>query len=243
MTLIGVVIVLLGFALRFNPVLVVTVAGIATGLAGHLPIDRILTIFGDAFTRNRFMSLFVLTLPVIGLLESYGLREQAQRLIRHIHAATAGRLIILYLLLREIASALGLTSLGGPAQMVRPLVAPMAEGAAQSHHGPLSESTRNRIRAFAASADNIGLFFGEDLFVAIGAILLMKGFFAQYKIDLEPLDIAVWGIPTAVAAFVIHAVRLMLLDRHVAAEAAGRPASPIEGTPPAASDPAQGATR
>jgi uncharacterized membrane protein len=119
----------------------------------------------------------------------------------------------------------------------------MAEGAAQSRHGPLSESMRNRIRAFAASADNIGLFFGEDLFVAIGAILLMKGFFAQYKINLEPLEIAVWGIPTAVAAFVIHAVRLMLLDRHVAAEAAGRAASPTEGTPPAASDPAQGATR
>jgi uncharacterized membrane protein len=243
MTLIGVVIVLLGFALRFNPVLVVTVAGIATGLAGHLPIDRILTIFGDAFTRNRFMSLFVLTLPVIGLLESYGLREQAQRLIQHIHAATAGRLIILYMLLREIASALGLTSLGGPAQMVRPLVAPMAEGAAQRHHGPLSESMRNRIRAFAASADNVGLFFGEDLFIAIGAILLMKGFFAQYKINLEPIDIAVWGIPTAVAAFLIQAVRLMLLDRHIAAEAAGRAASLTEGTPPAASDPAREAAR
>ncbi len=222
MTLIGVLIVILGFALRFNPVLVVTVAGIVTGLVGHLPLVRIITIFGDAFAKNRFMSLFVLTLPVIGLLESHGLREQAQRLIRRVRAASAGRLIILYMLVREVTSALGLTSLGGPAQMVRPLVAPMAEGAAAAQHGRLTEATRFRIRAWAASADNVGLFFGEDLFIAIGAILLMKGFFATYNIQLEPLEIAVWGVPTAVAVFVIHAVRLAMLDRRIAAEARER---------------------
>jgi uncharacterized membrane protein len=219
MTLIGVLIVILGFALRFNPVLVVTVAGIATGLAGHLPLVKIITIFGDAFAKNRFMSLFVLTLPVIGLLEHYGLREQAQRLIRHVRAASAGRLIILYMLVRELTSALGLTSLGGPAQMVRPLVAPMAEGAAAAEHGALPEKTRLTIRAWAASADNVGLFFGEDLFIAIGAILLMKGFFSTYHIELEPLDIAVWGIPTAIAVFVIHAIRLAFLDRRIKREA------------------------
>ena len=219
MTLIGVLIVILGFALGFNPVLVVTIAGIVTGLVGHLPIVKIITIFGDAFAKNRFMSLFVLTLPVIGLLESHGLREQAQRLIREVRAASAGRLLILYMLARECTSALGLTSLGGPAQMVRPLIAPMAEGATASRHGELTQETRNTIRAWAASADNVGLFFGEDLFIAIGAILLMKGFFATYHINLEPLHIAVWGIPTAVAVFIIHAVRLALLDRRLAAQA------------------------
>ncbi len=229
MTLIGVLIVIAGFALRFNPVLVVTVAGIVTGLVGHLPLVRIITIFGDAFARNRYMSLFVLTLPVIGLLERHGLREQARRLIGHVRAASAGRLLILYMLLRELTSALGLTSLGGPAQMVRPLVAPMAEGAA-ARDGALPEATRRSIRAWAASADNVGLFFGEDLFIAIGAILLMKGFFAGYHIELEPLAIAVWGVPTAVAAFVIHAVRLVLLDRRIRREvrAAGALAAPVE---------------
>lgn len=74
MALIGVLIVILGFALGFNSVLVVTIAGIVTGLVGHLPIVRIITIFGDAFAKSRFMSLFMLTLPMIGLLE--GLRGQ-----------------------------------------------------------------------------------------------------------------------------------------------------------------------
>lgn len=221
LTLIGVVIVIAGFALRFNPLLVVVVAGVATGFAGHLSLENILVTFGDAFTRNRYLSLFILTLPVIGLLERYGLKEQAQNLIRQIKAATTGRILILYLFIREIAAAIGLTALGGHAQMVRPLVAPMAEAAAENKYGKLPEETRYRIRAFSASADNVGVFFGEDIFIAFGAILLMKGFFEQNGIILEPLNIAMWGIPTAIAAFIIHATRLFLLDRKIKREIEG----------------------
>ncbi|MNI09470.1 hypothetical protein D3C73_625420 [compost metagenome] len=102
--------------------------------------------------------------------------------------------------------------------MVRPLVAPMAEGAAENKYGKLPEKIRNKIKAFAASSDNVGLFFGEDIFIAFGAILLMKGFFEQNGIMLEPLDIAVWGIPTAIAAFLIHSTRLFLFDRTIQRE-------------------------
>lgn len=218
LTLLGIAVVIIGFVLRFNPLLVVVVAGIVTGLAGNLPLDKILTIFGDAFIKNRYLSLFILTLPVIGLLERNGLKEQAQKLIGKIKVATTGRVLILYLFIREFAAAIGLTALGGHAQMVRPLIAPMAEAAAENKHGNLPEDTRNKIKAFAASADNVGVFFGEDIFIAFGAVLLMKGFFEQNGIIMEPLHIAMWGIPTAIAAFVIHGVRLYLLDRKIAHE-------------------------
>ena len=226
LTLLGIAVVIIGFVLRFNPLLVVVVAGIVTGLAGNLPLDKILTIFGDAFIKNRYLSLFILTLPVIGLLERNGLKEQAQRLIGNIKVATTGRVLILYLFIREMAAAIGLTALGGHAQMVRPLIAPMAEAAAENKHGSLPEDTRNKIKAFAASADNVGVFFGEDIFIAFGAVLLMKGFFEQNGIILEPLHIAMWGIPTAIAAFVIHGVRLFLLDRKIAREVENRVSSP-----------------
>lgn len=218
LTLIGILIVIIGFAMRFNPLLVVVVAGISTGFAGQIPLEKILTIFGEAFVRNRYLSLFILTLPVIGLLERSGLKEQSQALIGKIKAATAGRILILYFLIREVAASIGLTALGGHAQMVRPLVAPMAEAAAENKYGTLPEGTRNKIKAFAASADNVGVFFGEDVFIAFGAVLLMKGFYEQYGIFLEPLTIAVWGIPTAIAAFIIHATRLFLLDRQIKRE-------------------------
>ncbi|WP_232698750.1 DUF969 domain-containing protein [Brevibacillus daliensis] len=215
--LIGILIVIIGFALKFNPLLVVTVAGIATGLAGNLSVEEILITFGTAFEKNRYLSLFILTLPIIGLLERYGLKEQSQVLISKVKAATTGRLLILYLFVRESTAALGLTSLGGHAQMVRPLVAPMAEGAAENKHGELPEELRNKIKAQSAATDNVGLFFGEDIFIAFGAILLMHGFFQQNGIVMEPLHLAMWGIPTAICAFLIHGTRLYLFDGKIAA--------------------------
>ena len=216
--LIGVLVVVVGFALRFNPILVVSVAGLATGIVAGLPITKLLGQFGQAFVANRFMSLFILVLPVIGLMERYGLRERAETLVSTVKAATAGRILILYLFLREVCSALGLTSLGGHAQMVRPLIAPMAEGATRAKYGRITDEIRYRIRAYSASADNVGFFFGEDIFVAIGAILFMKGIFEQNHIAVTPLGMAMWGIPTAVTAFLVHSIRLLLLDKRLEKE-------------------------
>jgi uncharacterized membrane protein len=100
--------------------------------------------------------------------------------------------------------------------MVRPLVAPMAEGAAEQRHGELGEGTRDHIRAHTAAADNIALFFGEDIFIAIGSILLIRGFLDQNGIHVEPISLAVWAIPTAVVALAVHGARLLLLDRRIA---------------------------
>ncbi|GLI08154.1 membrane protein [Paenibacillus tyrfis] len=215
LTLLGVLIVIVGFALRFNPLLVVCAAGIVTGIAGHLSFGEILTTFGNAFVSNRYLSLFILTLPVVGLLERYGLKEQSQQLIGKIKAATTGRLLLVYLVIRQATAAIGLTSLGGHAQMVRPLVSPMAEGAAAHRHGPLPKNVSDRIKAYSASTDNVGLFFGEDVFIAFGAVLLIQGFLAQNGVQVEPLHVSVWGIPTAIAAFLIHGTRLYLLDRKI----------------------------
>jgi uncharacterized membrane protein len=215
--LIGIAIVILGFALRLNALLVVAIAAIATGLAaGHSPI-QVIAEFGHAFIASRSVALVWLALPVIGMLERAGIKERARDLIASIRVATAGRLLIAYLALRQITSALGLTSLGGHAQLVRPVLAPMAEGAAERAHGPIAEKTRWYLRAQAAAVDNVGVFFGEDIFIAIGSILLIKSFLEQNGIRVEPRDLAKWAIPTAVAAFVIHGVRLLLLDRRLKA--------------------------
>ena len=138
-------------------------------------------------------------------------------------AATAGRVLLVYLAVRQLTSALGLTSLGGHAQMVRPLIAPMAQGAAELRHPRLPQAWRDRVRAHAAAADNVGLFFGEDVVIAIGSILLITGVLEQNGIVVEPRELATWAIPTALAAFAIHGTRLLLLDRALARAAAGAP--------------------
>ncbi|CAG9175697.1 DUF969 domain-containing protein [Cupriavidus pampae] len=233
--LLGVGVIILGFVLRFNPMLVVALAALATGLAASMPLMNIFAAIGTAFVKARNLPLIILLpLAVIGLLERHGLREHAQAWISRIASATVGRLLIVYLAVRELTAAVGLTSLGGHPQMVRPLLAPMAEGAAENRFGHLPEPVRQRVLAFCAATDNVGLFFGEDIFVAFGAIALMHTFLLSSNIDVEPLHIAVWGIPTAICAFLIHAVRLKRLDGWLARELGGRAAVPTNATPAAA---------
>jgi uncharacterized membrane protein len=210
----GVLIIILGFALRLNPLVVVAVAGFVTGIAGGATPLGVVEEFGRAFTENRYVGIVWLVLPVIGLLERAGLRERVQDLITALRAITTARVLLAYLLLRQITAAIGLNALFGQAQMVRPLIAPMAE-AAEERYGPLAAATRMEIRAYAAATDNIGLFFGEDAFVAIGSVLLMKGFLEQSGYVVLPMALALWAIPTAVIAFFVHGARLLLFGRRL----------------------------
>lgn len=207
----GIAVIVLGFLLRFNPLLVVIVSALITGLAAGLDPVAIISAFGKAFNDTRYITIVYIVLPVIGLLEYYGLQERARGLIAGMRGATTGRLLGGYLLLRQITAALGLTSVAGHAQTVRPLVAPMAEAAAEQT-GKLTDADREHVKAMSAATDNVGLFFGEDIFIAIGSILLMKGILEQNGIILDPLELSVWAIPTAIAAFLIHGLRLWLLD-------------------------------
>jgi len=223
--LLGIALVVLGFALRFNPLLVVAVAAIVTGLLGGLQFVKVLGTLGHGFNENRYVSIIWIILPVVGLLERYGLQERARALIAGIRGATTGRLLIVYLAFRQVLSALGLTSVAGHAQTVRPLVAPMAIAAAERAHGELDEDTAERVKAMSAATDNIGLFFGEDIFLAIASILLIQGSLASFGIQLTPFQLSVWAIPTAICAFLIHSTRLLLLDRALARHPRGSVAS------------------
>lgn len=226
LVLLGIGVVVLGFVLRANPLLVVMAAALTTGLAAAwTPETDIQTMyqaalatlaaFGKAFNDSRYVSIVWFVLLAIGLLERSGLQERARMLISKVQAATVGRVLWVYFVVRQIAAALGLTSLGGHPQMVRPLVAPMAEGAAEAKFGTLPDRERFLIRSHSAAADNIALFFGEDIFIAIASILLIKGFLEQNGIIVEPLQLSVWAIPTALVALAIHSVRLWLLDAHL----------------------------
>ena len=213
--LLGIALVVVGFALRFNPLLVVAVAAIVTGLLGGMPFLKVLATLGHGFNENRFVTLPYIVLPVIGLLERYGLQQRARALISSIRGATTGRLLILYLAFRQVISALGLKDVAGQAQMVRPLLAPMAVAAAEKQHGELDEDTDEQVKAMSAATDNVGLFFGEDIFLAIASILLIQASLASFGIALTPLQLSLWAIPSAICAFVIHGARLLLLDRRL----------------------------
>jgi uncharacterized membrane protein len=211
--LLGIAVVVAGFALRINPLLVVIAAALASGIAAGLAPLAVIAALGKAYNANRYVSAPWIILPVIGLLERAGLRERARDLVAGIAGATTGRLLLAYLMLRQITAALGLNAIGGHAQTVRPLLAPMAEAAAAKADPAITDAGRQKVRAMAAATDNIGLFFGEDIFLAIASILLIKGFLETNGIFVEPLHLSVWAIPTAICALLIHGFRLLRMDR------------------------------
>ena len=217
--LLGVAWVVVGFVLRFNPVAVVVSAGLVSGFAAGKTLSQLLALLGESFVSNRALLLFALTLPTMGLLERAGLREHALRWIARLRGLTLSRLLTGYLAARQGLSMLGLIDIAGHAQTVRPLLAPMTESAAEKTRAPLQREEKQRVHALAAATDNVGRFFGEDVFLAFGAVLLIQGFYAQHGIVLEPLQIALWAIPTAIAAFVIHAVRIVVFQRRLDAQA------------------------
>ena len=96
--LIGVAIVVLGLIFKFDTIATVVLAGIVTGLVGGMSIMDILTTLGTSFVTQRTATLFVLTLPAIGICERYGLKEKAIDFIRSIKSATAGRVIIVIII-------------------------------------------------------------------------------------------------------------------------------------------------
>jgi uncharacterized membrane protein len=148
------------------------------------------------------------------------LREHAQRWMARLQGMTLARLLIGYLLLRQLLAMLGLTGIAGPAQTVRPLLAPMAEAAAEKIVPELTDDDRDELRAVAAATDNVGRFFGEDVFIALGAVLLIQAFYTQHGIELTPLSIALWALPTAIAAFVIQSIHIWLYQRRLQRRAA-----------------------
>ena len=216
MVLVGVVIVIVGMVFRINALLVVAVAGYATGLAAGISIVDITAIIGKAFATNRYMSLFILVLPVIGLLERNGLRERAEQFIAGIGTATAGRIMWLYMLIRQITVGLGIT-IGGHPAFVRPLIAPMAEAAAEKQTHVLSEKLREQVKACAAMADNLANFFGQNLFIAAGGLLLIKGVLEEKGYPIDLFTMVIYTVPTALAALVIAFMRYQLLDRKLTA--------------------------
>ncbi len=211
----GVAVVIAGFAIRLNPLLVVVAAALITGFLAHIAPLALIAMLGKAFNDSRLISAAFLVLPLVGVLERAGIREQAARLIARLKGLSVGGLLISYLALREVTTAVGLVSIAGQAQTIRPIVAPMAEAAAEAGGGELSDETRLAIRAMSAATDNVAVFFSEDIFVAIGSVLLMVSFFASNGMPMDALTISLWAIPTAVVAFVVQAVRLVLFDRRL----------------------------
>jgi uncharacterized membrane protein len=231
--LIGIVIVLVGFAFKFRTTLVVVTAALVTGLLAGLPLfssegffqslpwltksgqEGIINMLGRAFRDNRLITLFIITLPAIGLVERYGLQEQSAVLIRRVRAATVGRLAILFQFFRVIHGLLGLRFNGHPT-FVRPLIFPMSAGAAEAKSAAELEPEKlEQIKAANSASENYGNFYGQNLSIVQAGILLvyttMKGL--GYEVRLWRL--VLFTSPIVLLSLILGAGQFLLLDRRL----------------------------
>jgi uncharacterized membrane protein len=244
----GVAIVVIGLALRLRTTLVVVVAALVTGLVAGLPLfshegffqhlpyltrpgqTGVINTLGKAFADNRLMTLFIITLPAIGLAERYGLQEQAANLIRKIRAATVGRLQIIYQLFRVLHGLMGIRLNGHPS-FVRPLVFPMSVGAAQASEsasravasgslktdGPPATAQGadriEKIKAANAAAENYGNFYGQNLSPVQPGILLVYGVMQGLGLTVGVWDLVRYTIPIFAASIILAIIQFSWLDR------------------------------
>ena len=213
MELLGIIIIILGFALKLDTIAVVVVAGISTGLVAKMNIVEILNTLGEAFVTNRVTCLFMITIPVIGLSERYGLKAKAVMLIKKASSLSAGKLLSGYTLIREVTIGMGVT-LGGHPQFVRPLVSPMAEGAAIAKYGDkVDEEDLEKIKAYSAASDNIGNFFAQNVFIANAGVLLIASTLEGLGMQVDTLQISKVAIPVAIISFIFWTAQNLLLDK------------------------------
>lgn len=231
----GIVIVIIGLALRLRTTLVVVAAALVTGLGVGLPLlssegifqglplltkpgqEGIIDMLGRAFADNRLMTLFIITLPAIGLAERYGLQEQSAALIRRIAAATVGRLQIVYQLFRVVIGISGIRLNGHPS-FVRPLIFPMSVGAAEATFKTKSaeeipEEVVEEIKAANAASENYGNFYGQNLSPVQAGILLVFAVMTGLGYSVSVLKLVIYAIPITSISVLLGAIQFWLLDR------------------------------
>lgn len=210
--LIGILIIIVGFALKLDTIAVVLTAGLATGFVAGFSFGEILDILGKAFITNRYMTIFFITLPIIGLLEKYGLKERAAYLIGNVKAATTGKILSLYMVIRIIAAALSLR-IGGHVEFIRPLIYPMAEGASKNKYDKIPDEQIEDIKGLSASVENFANFFGQNVFIAAGGVLLIVGTLKELGIEVTEKEVSNAAIPVAFITVILVIIRMALFDK------------------------------
>lgn len=209
--LIGILVIIVGFALKLDTISIVLLAGIITGIVSGMGIIEILSFLGNAFVANRFATLLVLTLATIGILERNGLRERATKCIMGIRGATCGKILSLYVIIRTIASALSLR-IGGHVNFIRPLIYPMARGALEKY-GIYDKQLDEKVKAISNSVENYGNFFGQNVFIASAGVLLVLSTLQELGIkNVDAYSIAISSIPMAIATMIVSVIRNYLFD-------------------------------
>ena len=222
--LLGVLVVVLGFALKLDSILIIVIAAVVTAFVGGLGVVPTIELVGNSFVANRSMLIFVMILLVTGTLERNGLREAAAALIRKVKGATPGICIAIYGVLRGFLGAFNV-GLGAHAGFIRPVLMPMAEGSAEAISGEkIPEEYREDLKGMTSAIENITWFFAQVLFVGGAGGLLVQTTLASLGYEVELVDLAKVEIPIFIIALIVSSVYYIVLDKKLRSKYLGKKA-------------------
>ena len=210
--LLGIVIVIIGFALKKDSILIILLAAIVTAFTGGIGIKGLLETLGTSFVANRSMAIFILIMLVTGTLERNGLKEAAAKLIGKLKGATSGAVIGAYGVMRGIFAAFNV-SFGGVAGFVRPIIMPMATGAIEARGNEPAEDHVEALKGMASGMENVAWFFCQVLFVGGGGGLLVQSTLKDLGYEVSLLDLAKVEIPVAIFCVAVAIVYYYLKDK------------------------------
>ncbi|MCI1934572.1 MAG: DUF969 domain-containing protein [Atopobium sp.] len=210
--LLGILIVIIGFALKWDSILTIMLAAVVTAvIAGMDPILFLQTL-GKSFVSNRNMLISVVIFLLTGTLERNGLKDAAKSLMERMKNASAGLILGVYGIFRVIFAAFNV-SFGGVAGFVKPVVLPMAEAADEAAGHSLSAKHHDELKGMAAGMENVAWFFGQVLFVGTSGMLLVQGTMSDLGYTVALPQLAAIQIPVAIVAVAVTTIYYFLLDR------------------------------
>ncbi|GMU56187.1 MAG: hypothetical protein AMXMBFR33_53330 [Candidatus Xenobia bacterium] len=205
--------------MRIRTTVVVVALALGAGLASGMPLwsaggrEGLLELLGRSFTENRLMTLFLLTLPVVGLCERYGLQTQAARWVAGLKRLSPARVLILYQLFRVLHGLLGLR-LNGQAVFVRPLVAPMALSSwRERHRREPTEREEDALKAASAASENYGNFYGQNLSPVQAGVLLVFGVLSDLGYSTSLWRLVAYSAPVVLLSLLFGATQFLLFER------------------------------
>ena len=215
LSLLGVLIVIIGFALKLDSILIVMVALIVTALTGGLGIEGMLETLGTSFVNNRGMAIFIIIMLATGTLERNGLKESAASLIKRFKKVSAGMIIDIYGVFRMIFAAFNV-SFGGVAGFVRPIIMPMASGTVESKGLEIDPQHEEELKGMSSAMENICWFFGQVLFVGGAGALLVQSTLKGLGYEVTLGQLALVEVPVAVVALIVASIYFYLREKKLA---------------------------
>ena len=99
-------------SIKLDTIATVVLASLVTALVSGVSLVEFLEILGREFSNQRVLTIFMVTLPLVGLSETFGLKQRSIDLIQRIKGLTVGSFYTIYFFFRELDGFFAIVSEG-----------------------------------------------------------------------------------------------------------------------------------